>query len=285
MESVRDRLSGEAKRCFDPDTDSRDAEKFSEAPPNKTSFSALLRKLSKDRNSIFLLMMLYVLQGIPLGLSASVPMLLQAKKVGYKQQAMFSFVSWPFSIKLIWAPIVDTVYSRSFGRRKSWVVPLQYCIGTFMISLSYMVNDLLGDQQTPPSILVLTFMFFMLHFFTATQDIAVDGWALTMLSRENVGYASTCNTVGQTAGYFLGFTIFMALESKEFCNAYLRWEPQETGLLDLQTFLFFWGLVFIVVTTGVCVCVCACVCVRVDNVYLLCYVVDILSMVCVCVGG
>ena len=29
----------------------------------------------------------------------------------------------------------------------------------------------------------------------ATQDIAVDGWALTMLSPENVGYASTCNSV------------------------------------------------------------------------------------------
>jgi len=46
-------------------------------------------------------------------------------------------------------------------------------------------------------------MFFFLNFLAATQDIAVDGWALTMLQRHNVGYASTCNTVGQTAGYFL----------------------------------------------------------------------------------
>ena len=37
----------------------------------------------------------------------------------------------------------------------------------------------------------------------ATQDIAVDGWALTMLLRENVGYASTCNSIGQAIGYFL----------------------------------------------------------------------------------
>ncbi len=34
---------------------------------------------------------------------------------------------------------------------------------------------------------VITAIFFTLFFFCATQDIAVDGWALTMLSAENVG--------------------------------------------------------------------------------------------------
>jgi len=34
-------------------------------------------------------------------------------------------------------------------------------------------------------------VFLPLNFLAATQDIAVDGWALTMLSRKNVGYAST----------------------------------------------------------------------------------------------
>ncbi|CAD7003747.1 unnamed protein product [Ceratitis capitata] len=50
-------------------------------------------------------------------------------------------------------------------------------------------------------------LFFLLNFLAATQDIAVDGWALTMLKRCNVGYASTCNSVGQTAGYFLGYVL------------------------------------------------------------------------------
>ena len=34
-----------------------------------------------------------------------------------------------------------------------------------------------------------------------TQDVAVDGWALTMLKPKNVGYASTCNSVGQVASF------------------------------------------------------------------------------------
>lgn len=62
----------------------------------------------------------------------------------------------------------------------------------------------------------------------------MDGWALTMLSRENVGYASTCNSVGQTAGYFLGNVLFLALESADFCNKYLRDEPQDRGVVTLS---------------------------------------------------
>ena len=80
----------------------------------------------------------------------------------------------------------------------------------------------------------------------------MDGWALTMLSRENVGYASTCNSVGQTAGYFLGNVLFLALESANFCNQYLRNEPKDTGLVTLSgicgsVVLVECGLLFILV--------------------------------------
>ena len=49
----------------------------------------------------------------------------------------------------------------------------------------------------------------MLNFFAATQDIAVDGWALTMLTKPNRNLASTMNSIGQTAGYFLGYVVFL----------------------------------------------------------------------------
>ena len=38
-----------------------------------------------------------------------------------------------------------------------------------------------------PDVFGLTLFFFVLFILAATQDIAVDGWALTMLSAENVG--------------------------------------------------------------------------------------------------
>ena len=155
--------------------------------------------LKGDRKNIALLMLLYVLQGIPLGIAASIPYLLQSRHISYKEQAVFSFVFWPFSLKLLWAPVVDSVYFRAFGRRKSWLVPTQYLIGIFMFVLS--CSSAVADVTTPVTgattdaasddadatvnvnITLLTGMFFGLTFLAATQDIAVDGWALTMLSK------------------------------------------------------------------------------------------------------
>ncbi|KAF3692954.1 Acetyl-coenzyme A transporter 1 [Channa argus] len=205
-----------------------------------------------ELGNVLLLLFLYVLQGIPLGLAGSIPLILQSKNVSYTDQAFFSFVFWPFSLKLLWAPLVDAVYFSRFGRRKSWLVPTQYLLGLFMLYLSVTVNSLLQSEEGP-NVVALTAVFFMLAFLAATQDIAVDGWALTMLSKENVGYASTCNSVGQTAGYFLGNVLFLALESADFCNKYLRIEPKGTGIITLPDFLFFWGMLFLVTTTLVAV--------------------------------
>lgn len=212
-----------------------------------------LSNLKGDYGNIAFLLLLYILQGIPIGLSSAVPLLLQNRKVSYSDQALFSFVTWPFSIKLLWAPIVDSLFWRKMGRRKSWLVPVQLALGIFMLILSQSVSALLLDDPTTgakPNIHLLTFIFLMLNFLAATQDIAVDGWALTMLSRRNVAYSSTCNTVGQTAGFFIGNVIFLALESADFSNKYIRSKEEQapTGVVTFEEFLYYCGIVFLVVT-------------------------------------
>mmetsp|Transcript_39460 Transcript_39460/g.79110 ORF Transcript_39460/g.79110 Transcript_39460/m.79110 type:complete len:122 (-) Transcript_39460:15-380(-) len=64
--------------------------------------------LSGDWANIGLLLLLYTLQGVPMGLASSIPLLLQEKGATYGQQGLFSLVSWPFSLKILWAPIVDS---------------------------------------------------------------------------------------------------------------------------------------------------------------------------------
>lgn len=220
---------------------------------NGTKTKETLSNLKGDYGNIAFLLLLYVLQGIPIGLSSAVPLLLQNRKVSYSEQALFSFVIWPFSLKLLWAPIVDAVFWRKMGRRKSWLVPVQLGIGVFMLILAQSIGSLLTDDPLTgqkPNIHLLTFIFLMLNFLAATQDIAVDGWALTMLKRRNVGYASTCNTAGQTAGYFIGNVIFLALESADFCNKYLRSADQQlpVGVVTFESFLNNCGVVFLIVT-------------------------------------
>ncbi|CAI6351342.1 unnamed protein product [Macrosiphum euphorbiae] len=94
------------------------------------SKSAEKPNLKGDWLNFFLLLLLYTMQGIPRGLALAMPIILQSNKdVSYKDQALFSFVQWPQSLKLIWAPLVDALYVQKMGRRKSWIIPVQYSIG------------------------------------------------------------------------------------------------------------------------------------------------------------
>lgn len=58
----------------------------------------------------------------------------------------------------------------------------------------------------------------------------------------------TCNAVGQTGGWFIGYVILLVFESKEFCNKYIFSEPRDQGVLTLAGFLNFWAFVFLMTT-------------------------------------
>lgn len=88
-----------------------------------------------ELGNVLLLLFLYVLQGIPLGLAGSIPLILQSKSVSYKDQAFFSFVFWPFSLKLLWAPLVDALYFSRFGRRYEGHIYCLYIFCTFFFFL------------------------------------------------------------------------------------------------------------------------------------------------------
>jgi PAT family acetyl-CoA transporter-like MFS transporter 1 len=261
-----------------------------------------------DKFNYALLIVLYTLQGIPMGLSASIPFLLQEKiqkmtvaaasaaaasgaetamgaagsaaavaaeaaRASYNANAIFALCSWPFSMKLLWAPIVDAVYFKRFGRRKSWLVPVQTLAGLIMLGGSDFVEKQLGlgnvaasvgdvvggtnaaSAASAMNVQGVTAFFFVLYFLMATQDIAVDGWALTMLSKKNRGRGPICNSIGQNIGYFLSFVGFLALNDVESANTI--WRPlfrlpqnPNKGLVSLKGFLRFMGS-FMLVTTAV----------------------------------
>ena len=256
-----------------------------------------------DRFNYALLLALYTLQGIPMGLSASIPFLIQQKvqtlasssavhhatlaaaggtaaaeaalsashhhphslaeltKIAYNAQAIFALCSWPFSLKLLWAPIVDACFSKRFGRRKSWLVPVQLIAGAIMVFGSDYVERELGlgggggggGSVDTMNVRGLTFFFFALYFLMATQDIAVDGWALTMLSKKNRGKGPICNSIGQNIGYFLSYVGFLALN--DVGSSENVWRPMfglpskpGVGLVSLGGFVKFMGTFMLMMT-------------------------------------
>ncbi|KAL1925645.1 uncharacterized protein VTP21DRAFT_528 [Calcarisporiella thermophila] len=200
----------------------------------------------KDYWNFALLVLLYLLQGIPIGLTlGSLPFLLK-QRTSYSDVAIFSLSSWPYSLKLLWAPIVDSVYSPKFGRRKSWIVPTQLFTGSMFFWLGWHIDGFLSQPEV--NVYFLTGVFFSLIFLSATQDIAVDGWALTLLSKQSLSYASTAQTIGINSGFFLSFTVFLALNSSEFSNKYFRTFPQAYGILSLGNYLLFWAVLYFSIT-------------------------------------
>lgn len=184
-----------------------------------------------------------MLQGIPVGLAfGSIPFLLRSR-LSYSQIGLFSLASYPYSLKLLWSPIVDSCYFPKIGRRKSWIIPVQALVGIMLWWLGNHVTLLMEAEI--PDVKTLTALFFTLVLFAATQDIAVDGWALELLSKDNLSYASTAQTVGLNIGcqsLFLDVTLLntsistLSLNSSSLASFFspLRRLPFLHGLSSLQ---------------------------------------------------
>ncbi len=125
-------------------------------------------------------------------MAASIPYLLSARGVSYSDQGTFSFAFYPYACKILWAPVVDAIFIKRFGRRKSWLVPVQFIMAVFLFSFSYKVDQVINSGNSKSEIFLLTGIFFMFIFLAATQDIALDGWAISMLSKYSFIWTFLC---------------------------------------------------------------------------------------------
>ena len=77
----------------------------------------------------------------------SLPFLLK-EHLSYSQIATFSLASYPYSLKLLWSPIVDSLFIPSVGRRRSWIIPMQLLIGTLMLAISFNAEEYMNNVRT-----------------------------------------------------------------------------------------------------------------------------------------
>jgi len=204
-------------------------------------------------------LILYTIQGLPMGLSTSIPIILVSNKLSIEELGLFSIVTIPFSLKILWAPIVDCLYLPQVGRRKCWLIPTQILCGLLMLVTGFKwrcfkweqsesiidrwVEPL--DSEMSPNISALSYLFLCYYFLMATQDIAVDAWAVSMLSPGNEGLASTMNTIGQSIGIVIGDSLFVTLKDKEL---FLPFMKINLGVLTLGNFTGCCGVLMILVS-------------------------------------
>ncbi len=142
--------------------------------------------------------MLYVTEGIPLGFTA-VAVATQMRRQGLGPEAIGAFVAslyLPWAFKWIAGPFVDTFSSDRFGRRRLWILLTQ--IGMMATLLVAMPLDLTAQLG------LLTAIILLHNIFAATQDVAIDALAVSVLPEHERGVANGFMFAGASVGQAIG---------------------------------------------------------------------------------
>ena len=144
-----------------------------------------------------LLFSLYWAQGLPVGfMTHALPVILRAEGVSLAHIGGFGLLMLPWSIKILWAPLVDR-----YGRCKTWIVPLQVCMILSLVALSFLPISALNQSQY---LLLFFVLLLCMNLAAATQDIATDGLAVTQLKTQNQHWGNTLQVVGSRLGFIVG---------------------------------------------------------------------------------
>ena len=142
---------------------------------------------------------LYVAQGLPYGL-LSVALPAHMAEQGFSPAAIGSFIGLvlvPWSLKLINGPIMDRWTFLPMGRRRPWVLAAQAGMVLCSIAIALLPNPL-GHFAW------LTALGVTVNFFTAFQDVAVDGMAVEIIPIEQQARANGFMWGGKTIGIAAG---------------------------------------------------------------------------------
>lgn len=143
---------------------------------------------------LWALLALYFAQGLPFGFQATaLPLLLRERGVSLEAIGFAGLLAAPWLGKPLWAPLVDRYGSQRFGRRKSWIVPMQ--VGLVGCALLASASS---DMRALAAIILV------MNLFAATQDIAVDALAVSWLGPEQLGPGNAIQVVGYKLGMLTG---------------------------------------------------------------------------------
>ena len=151
-------------------------------------------KLLKSKR-IAILSVLSTASGMPLGwVYSTLQFFLVALGIPKSTIGLLSGVSFPWVFKFLWAPLVDRYALRWPGRRRSWIIITQLALaGTFGVLAAFAWRAIAAKDaggMLPHAALLIGLLAVAVAFFSATQDIALDAYAVEVLHRDEQGPVS-----------------------------------------------------------------------------------------------
>ena len=145
---------------------------------------------------MFVALIMGFASGLPLLLTITV---LQAwmkeKGVDLTVIGIMSLVGLPYTVKFLWAPVMDRFTLPFLGRRRGWLLIAQIAL----------ISSIAGLGFTDPgkSPWVVAFAAFLVTFFSASQDIVIDAYRREDLADEELGLGSSLYVNGYRMGMLL----------------------------------------------------------------------------------
>src|SRR5579871_5392092 len=141
--------------------------------------------------------------GLPLALSGSTLLIwMREAGVDLGTIGLFALVGTPYTLKFLWAPLVDALhvpfFTHAFGRRRGWLVASQLLLIASILLLA------LADPARSPAF--VAFAALLVATMSSTQDIVVDAFRVESLpeSEQAAGMAS------YVAAYRIGMLVSTA---------------------------------------------------------------------------
>jgi PAT family beta-lactamase induction signal transducer AmpG len=132
-----------------------------------------------------------------LGFSSGLPFYLTSKtlqawmttaKVDLATIGFFSLVTLPYSLKFVWAPIMDRYVPPFLGRRRGWVLITQILLLLAIAAMSFH-NPQLGLKALAVNAIAIA-------FFSASQDISLDAYRTDVLESREMGAGAAVFVLG-----------------------------------------------------------------------------------------
>jgi PAT family beta-lactamase induction signal transducer AmpG len=142
--------------------------------------------------------LLYVTEGLPSGFTTTA-VATQMRRADVPPEAIGAYIAalyLPWTFKWAAGPLVDTITSSKHGRYRTWILITQ--LGLVLALLAATQVDVARNLGLFTAILVVH------NVFGATQDVAIDALAVSVLREHERGLASGLMFGGQSLGIALG---------------------------------------------------------------------------------
>ena len=113
-----------------------------------------------------------------------------------------SFLAIPWTLKFLWSPLIDV-----YGTKKRWLTVAQMVLGALTLVLA-------GSCFLPQAIYISLVIFLTIAIASATHDIAIDGYYMDVLNKEQQAYYVGIRNAAYKVAWLLGSGALVFLAGK-----------------------------------------------------------------------